>query len=357
MTTSNRHKTWVLRVLSAIAAGVLFHLIIWLCFTQELLQASNHGGDLSRVGYIAGVSYKNKPGYSLPKKHIENYQYQQGPIDMITLGDSFSNGCGKNDPYYQDWIASLHDMNVLNIQALPQMNYLETIETLLRSGYLDLVRPKHILIQIIERNVIEQFASQANLSPTVSLDTILKYYQHITYENNPPQINFINVGNLKFVLYSFLRQFKDNAFFSKVYEKQLSRSLFTVKKSKSLIFMYEDFANISASTAQNVTQVNHNLNQLAGQLRGKGIQLHFMPVVDKYNLYSSEILNNDKPQSTFFETLRKMKKEYHLIDTKEILGKEIQRGEKDIYYADDTHWSGKAPKVIFKNTSFTVSSN
>jgi hypothetical protein len=74
-----------------------------------------------------------------------------------------------------------------------------------------------------------------------------------------------------------------------------------------------------------------------------------MPAVDKLNLYSKYIVNNKYGESTFFEQLRPLKKEYILIDTKTILEQEVDRGVKDIFYSDDTHWSYKASEAIAKN--------
>jgi hypothetical protein len=51
----------------------------------------------------------------------------------------------------------------------------------------------------------------------------------------------------------------------------------------------------------------------------------------------------------FFELLRPQLKEYRFIDTKKLLVEEVNKGEKDVYYSDDTHWSWKAAKKIAEN--------
>jgi len=73
-----------------------------------------------------------------------------------------------------------------------------------------------------------------------------------------------------------------------------------------------------------------------------------MPAVSKYDLYSKYIINNTYSQDKFFDNFRTMKKDYIFIDTKEILGKELENGVKDIFYCDDTHWSYKASQAIAK---------
>ena len=98
--------------------------------------------------------------------------------------------------------------------------------------------------------------------------------------------------------------------------------------------------------------MNDNLNLLSKKFKEKGIIFYFMPAVDKYDLYSKYIIDNNYPESTFFEKLRPLKKDYRFIDTKTILLKELQKGEKDVFYSDDTHWSYKASEAIFKKIKF-----
>ena len=69
-----------------------------------------------------------------------------------------------------------------------------------------------------------------------------------------------------------------------------------------------------------------------------------MPCVDKYNLYSDYVVNNPYPRSIFFEKLRMLPKKYFFIDTKAILAAKLCKGEKDVFYADETHWVGRLLK-------------
>jgi hypothetical protein len=99
--------------------------------------------------------------------------------------------------------------------------------------------------------------------------------------------------------------------------------------------------------------MNDNLNRLSDILEAKGIKLYFMPVVDKYNLYSEFIIDNRHPKSTFFEQLRPLPRRYTLIDTKEILLERLKQGEKEIFHSDDTHWTWRASQAIFETVLFT----
>ncbi|MEM0355056.1 MAG: hypothetical protein QXW79_05745, partial [Thermoplasmata archaeon] len=191
-----------------------------------------------------------------------------------------------------------------------------------------------------------------NFNETVSLPVIEEYYRYKTYSGKLPEVSFINTGNFKFILYYFLYKFKDRPLDSMVCVRKLSKPFFSVKNSDKLLFVFQDVENIPYANEKSVKLMNDNLNHFADMLAKKGIKLYFMPIVDKYNLYSDYIVNNPYPKSVFFELLRPLPKKYGFIDTKAILIEEIKKGERDVYYADDTHWSWKASKSIFEKVKF-----
>ena len=96
------------------------------------------------------------------------------------------------------------------------------------------------------------------------------------------------------------------------------------------MFQKSNLRQIKDLKKPNIINLNNNLATI---LKRRNINLYFMLAFDKYNLYSKYIVNNKYGVSTF-------------IDTKAILEKEIDRGLKDIFYADDTHWSYKASESI-----------
>ena len=77
-----------------------------------------------------------------------------------------------------------------------------------------------------------------------------------------------------------------------------------------------------------------------------------MPAVDKYNLYSPYITSNNYAKSMFFEYLDTLPKDYIFINSKKILSEQLEKGEKDIFYVDDTHWSYKASNILINHESF-----
>ncbi len=92
--------------------------------------------------------------------------------------------------------------------------------------------------------------------------------------------------------------------------------------------------------------MNQNFNHLSDLLTSKKIQLFVMIAADKYDLYSEYIQNNKYPKNHFFDITQPLTKRYIFIDTKSILSNTLKK-ERDIYFADDTHWSNKASIKIF----------
>jgi hypothetical protein len=347
-------KKYTFRVVALLLFFVAINAVVWKCWTEKLFSIHYRGGDLARMGYLPNSKLLRTNSFDLPLRHIEDTEYQGQPIRVMTVGDSFSNGGGGGkNRYYQDYIASINQCNVLNMEPYQSQNFLELVITLIHNGYLDKVRPKYLIFSASEKFCIEKYTLGIDLTRNTDsreLATLARMGYAATGKG--PAATFVNEGNLKFILNSLFYQVSDRAYFSKTFVRELWAPLFTSKDQRKLLFYRDDITKIPLSTPQLVSVLNDNLNTVADLLRKKGIQFYFMPCVDKYNLYSDFIVNNPYPRSTFFEELRKLPKRYTMIDTKALLLSELKRGEKDIFYPDDTHWSWKASKKIFETVRF-----
>lgn len=343
-------KKYILILLSLIGLFVIFHFIIWNSFTKEIYSYDDKKiGDLGRMSYLNAFYSPKKREINLEKTHINFNGIEK--IDILTLGDSFSNGGGGGlNPYYQDYIATNNNFKVMNIQAIRD-NYIETVLILLNSGILDELKPRAIILQTIERHAIERYSCDFKWDISLSHDDVVKLLTDNKYQNKPPSPQFINNLNYNALLYNILYNFDDNAYFSQAYVSSLNEKMFTAN-GENLLFYFQDLENITDTNQKAINKLNQNLNKLQELLLAKNIKLYFMPAPDKYSLYSGYIQNNQYDESQFFELLRKEEKTYNFIDTKSILLELLENGEKDIYYPDDTHWSWKASKEIFKKERF-----
>lgn len=341
--------------LIALGAFVALNFGVWKCCTERLLTDSDGpGGDLARTGYLVGAKLPRRATVDLPRRHLEFKEYQGQKIDVLTIGDSFSAGLGfGRNPFYQDYMASLSNIDVLNLGMFSQKRGpLATLIVLVNSGYLDTIKPKAVLLQSVQRLSVERLGQPHNFSESMSVDAVRQCYETSAGISDVlPPVAFINSGNMKFLYYSLLYGFIESPT-RKVLVKKLSQPFFSSKLNDRLLFWYDDIRNLSQQTPEAMLLLNKNLNRMAELLAHKGIRLYFMPVVDKYDLYSEYIVNNPYPPNRFFERMRSLPKRYRFIDTKAILAEGLRQGEKDLYYPDDTHWSWKASERIFKQVRF-----
>lgn len=356
---------------------ILFHPTVYYFYVSKVFPKDNSVvGDLSRMTYSVDLIDKKFEKISLEKLHIKQNEYRGQNIDFITIGDSFSQGAsGGLNPYYQDYIATLYNKNVLNIEAFKESkNYIETIYSLLNSGELEKRAVKYVLIESVQRRSLERFSVNdinTSLSINKSLlrnnikinyniqeitsanDTLIDIIKKLFSKSTNNDISVINNLNQNALIYNLRFKIKGyGKMTSHVYREKLSQDLFSKDVSGDLLFYYEDLKYLGLETKQNIELLNDNFNKLSHALAKKNIKLIFMPAVDKYNLYRPYIVSNIYNESIFFEYLETLPKDYIFINTKKILSKELEKGEKDIFYVDDTHWSYKASKTIIKDESF-----
>lgn len=342
-----KYDTFLKYYLGIIILFLMFHYTVWDKFTSKIFNLSENEmvGDLGRMSYIVD-SLTNRTNLQKPNKLIRGDEFRGQKIEMITVGTSFSRGAGGGEnSFYQDYIANNSNINVLNVRPLE--NSIETIIILINSGFIDKYRPKYVLLESIERQCVPGFSKKIDFDLSMDIKKLLYIIREKKDADPKLNLKFINFNNYNALIYHVLYYFSNNAYYSKVFQLNLDQDFFSVKNSAKLLFYHEDIVNLKLSTNESIQQLNNNLNLLAMTLEEKGCKLIFMPIPDKYTLYSEFIKNNPYHKSEFFELLRPLHKDYLFIDTKDILLTALRNGEKDIYYSDDTHWSWKAPKIIF----------
>lgn len=357
-----RAKKFVLYFFYTLVGFVLFNFIVWNLFTEQILTRKGgvFTGDLTRMGYISHLIQPRENHTDLPKHHLEIEGYDYDPqVDMVTIGDSFSQGMGFGyNRFYQDHFASAFGWNILNVmQHEKTRNYMETIVLLANSGFLKKCGTRYVLIESAVRKIVDRHTGNVNYDLTMPLEEVEAFYgigdkERVRKDNEAlPSSGFINNGNFKYILYKVLYNFDERAFMSRTHKVELSKELFTAGSGRELLFLHKSFDAMGRRhTPEILQEVNDNLNQLGEFLQKKhGITLIFMPAPSKYDLYSSYIVDNKHGEDPFFKIMRSFKdKKYLFVDTKAILLKELERGVKDVYFCDDTHWTHRAPEAITK---------
>jgi len=349
-------KRFTLLTLFFIILYLSYHLIVWNFYSSKIFGREDgmYIGDLGRMSYQVDSLYPRKLSYTLPKRILNTKPYKESEhIDLLTIGDSFSNGVmGGKNPYYQDFLATKYNLNILNIMNITnkQHKLFETIISLYNNGWLEKHRPKAVLIESAERGVYERFAKNFNFSrKDISIKDLIIPAK--IKDSFIPNLKPINTANYKLPFYTLKYRFKNRAQ-KDVVKLELTKNLFSTKNYEhSLLFHHSDVLYIK-NDKQLVQKINENFNHLAKMLAKLNIKLIFLVAPDKYAIYSKYIKNNPFEKNRFFELIRPLKKEYIFIDTQKILEKELQRGVQDLYYSDDTHWSYKASDAVTNSDTF-----
>ena len=153
--------------------------------------------------------------------------------------------------------------------------------------------------------------------------------------------------------YNWLKRQLSNQFGTDKYSEaaqrwELNRPMFSGPYEKTLMFHLGDYKiNRKNRDDKPIRKMHDNLNRLADLLAQDGIRLYFMPTPNKLTIYQDYLVETIETKSTLFPRLRELSgKKYIFIDAEKIISDMVAKGEKDVYFIDDTHWSSKSLPLI-----------
>ncbi|MBQ7578436.1 MAG: hypothetical protein IJT21_09245 [Synergistaceae bacterium] len=318
-------------------AFMALNLAMWYGFNKKIFLR----GDLSRMGSFATTdSLTQIANYS--RRHTKFRDYLSSGLDVITIGDSFSNGGGKN--YYQDYLTDKYGLRVLNFSLT--FSPVEDLYILVNSGLIDKLKPRVIILESVGRYVNGRLGTKEIQANSVKSDIVLSDNKSKNLSDGlfaPIMIK----ANYNYLSNKFYRLFHPEQLSPEVYINTLNQNLFTNPGQENILLTYYEDLNYLHESI-NPAMIHANLNNAAEILRAKNIKLVFMPCVDKYDLYFPYIINkHGRPENNLFAELDSMPgKNYIFVNTKKILRKALERGEKDLYWLVDTHWSWKGFQIV-----------
>ncbi len=311
------------------------------------------GGDLAAIGKISiGKDYRTIFSDDFQKEikylDLKNIDLsEEFSAHILNIGDSFSVQGGFG---YQNFLC-YYGLTVVNLSigTINADSPVQLLFSIVNGDILDKLKVDYVILETVERS----FARSAQRA---DIDKKLFVYDinvNSLKKENPDRTRdaAIKLGIFRdmavYSLWNFLYRFDERAFTSKVYKVNLTKKLFSTDKNQ-LLFYYDDVDDIPHSNRESVMELNNKLNLLSKRLKEREIRLIVLPAPDKYDLYSDFIENNPFPKNKFFDYLRQLEKEYIFIDSKALLLEHINTGMQDVYFADDTHWSPIASKIIAK---------
>jgi len=308
-------KQYIIYFFTLFIVFLSYHSFIWFFYTSKIFDRDDHLyiGDLGRTSYQLDSLYPRKLEYTLTKHHIGAQNWHHQNVDVLTIGDSFSNADqGGLNPYYQDFLATEYNLNILNLKRDSKViKMFDFIIYLYNSGVLKTLHPKAIIIESVERYAYYRFAKKINFNYKNFNINLIDSIAQKTKEHDSfiPSLLLINTANYKLPYYSFMYNFKYNAHKS-VPRLQLKKKVFSNSNyGKKLLITYEDIQGIRNNLDQ-VIQINKNFNTLARLLKKINIKLFFMPAPDRYDLYYDYIEKSPYPKNQFFDLIRPLKRIY-----------------------------------------------
>ena len=124
----------------------------------------------------------------------------------------------------------------------------------------------------------------------------------------------------------------------------LKDSLFSCpQKENKLYFYYEDLSFPDEDLIQTAVSKLDTLFQLA---KRTNIRLFYVVAADKYDVYQEFAIENGFPKKEVLEKFEKFESNPYFVNTKTVLVEKARQGVKDLYYADDTHWSPVGAQIV-----------
>ncbi|GAB2618013.1 alginate O-acetyltransferase AlgX-related protein [Belliella aquatica] len=323
--------------------------ILLYSFNVYYYDQRDEDGDLARMGYFySNPSPKSliNSQYNLSKQYrllSETNLTSKESFDVITIGDSFSE---QDDFGYKNFLAN-KGLSVLHIDRfISGSNPLQSLVGLMNSGLFDIIHPKYIVLQSIERDINDR-TKNIDFEDSIDLKQLSRKVKNHKSEAPNYNLQFFSDATLKMPLNNLQYLFADKPFFSNTYKVSTnSENLFT-NNPDNLLFYKRDLQKLNAKNDSlrtlNSIKVLDKLSNLLAQI---DIELIVIISPDKYDLYYPYIEDQSRfTPPVFFSIYEDAEKSYKNVDTYRLLSSRLGV-EKDIYYYDDTHWSPVGANII-----------
>lgn len=259
-------------------------------------------------------------------------------VNVLTVGDSFSQ---QEHAGYQNYMPG-EGLSVANCRRSLYDNPIQYAYNLMDWGMVDSTNVDVMVVEVGERDFalrIDNFGVDKVEVPEPD-DPV----EDDNEERNPNEWSLLRARD--FVLYRFAGR-------SPVYVVDLKQDFFDSPEPRKLYFYCADIINgmtIDETIRHKVKEVFDLLTCMAQK---RGIKLIFMLPVDKYDLYQDYIVDNPYAYpKRINEDVREILGDIpEVLLSKYYLQPLIDKGEKDIFLFDNSHWSYKASEVVGKELS------
>lgn len=323
-------------------------LPVWAVLVATVLYISLYvsprmSGDIGRLACIPfGFEYDRmldesalKDTFFLTVNHPS--ELKRVRTTVLTVGDSFSQ-MGRIG--YQNYLGQ-QGVDVVNMHLEPHQNPLQEAYNLLDRGLIDSTTVRTLIVENVERDFeLNTNAFRINSVAAAEVTEPLEVAEPEEAASTGSSTNWSVERARNLILFK-------TGYKSPVFTATLAADLFTSDEPRTLYFYHDDIdqgISIAPASEEKIRQVWQLLLQKATE---RGIHLVLLIAVDKYDAYQSQIVGNPFPRKTFCEDIERIIGPHpQLLMSKRHLLPLIERGEKDVFMFNDSHWSYKASSLI-----------
>jgi len=307
------------------------------CYYQYVV-GPNISGDIGKLGMIPFG--KNQEGLEVEWYHRDADSVGvviniSDPDSLrlfrtITIGDSFSqltcNG-------YQYSISGHLRDTIVNFRGFPDRDVLENYLILLNCGYI--VSGQTVILESVERSFVGRFlrigAMESYCSIPDKAGQIKEEKQHTPFLNN---------------YFSWIRL--SAGYNNPIQSFSISKECFTHNKYSSILHIYNSKKSWDGDilwyeiSADEYKEAGDNVIRMIDYSENKGINFYILIACDKYDAYEPWIVDSHDKNPTF----ENIPHSNRVFVSRECLRDAIEKGVKDVYKLNNTHWSVVGADIV-----------
>lgn len=310
-------RKFLFSILSPLKSPLLLLLFAWVYYASISIDVT---GDLGRIGQIV---FSNEYRIQEEFQHIPSSTMDWGDVNdlksnsVVFIGDSFTKSTS-----YPDYLANIFQIPSVKFFADNTETPEETFIALCNANY---EMPKAIVLESVEREFVFHLCNVdfcSSITPRASVYTSI----------NEKQTDFSTFYKNKL--------FNNHA----VLNVSLRDSLFTCPQKEKELYFYKD--DLRFPKEEQIQTAISNLESLFQLAKKKNICLFYVVAADKYDVYQEFAVDNSFPKKYMLDRFIGFESNLYFVNTKHVLLKNANQGVKDLYYADDTHWSPVGAKIV-----------
>ena len=315
---------------------------VWLATLALLVYYTQHvepnmNGEMGPLGKLV-FPPENKENVAIDTFYYTNFDDEHfiadTTVDVLTVGDSFSQ---QSYGSYENFLA-LGGLSVINFHA--NQNMFQTAYDLMNLGLADSAHVKTIVVESVERFVVQRLTSLVwdNKEVVKSLigggkDAAVNADDHSAGQRSP----LIETKNFLLLRLGVHRP---------VRHCRVDGDFFTGDTGRNLYFLEEDLTVMGVSAGQEKL-IQDNIRRLTDKADSLGIRLVFMLVPDKYDVYQHHIVDNPYAEKTVTDDLRRLLADRSTwFMARDVVLPLVEAGEQDVYPLSCTHWSYRTARQV-----------